>query len=99
MSVYRPKGSPFYQFDFQWRGRRFHGTTKQTSRREAERVERDERERAKKLEAQAKASYTSLQLDHVAGRYWVEVGKHHAGADNTRATLSASSITLDLRSY
>jgi integrase len=83
MSIYRPKGSPYYQFDFQWRGRRFHGTTKQTSRREAERVERDERERAKKLEATAKASHASLQLDHVAGRYWEEVGKHHAGADNT----------------
>ncbi len=83
MSVYRPKGSPFYQFDFQWRGSRFHGTTKQTSRREAERVERDERERAKRLDAQIKASGASLQLDHVAGRYWEEVGKHHAGADNT----------------
>jgi integrase len=83
MSVYRPKGSPFYQFDFQWRGRRFHGTTKQTSRREAERVERDERERAKKLEAQIKASGASLHLDYVAGRYWEEIGKHHAGADNT----------------
>jgi integrase len=83
MSVYRPKGSPFYQFDFQWRGRRFHGTTKQTSRREAERVERDERERVRKLEAQAKASRGSLQLDHAAGRYWEEVGKYHAGADNT----------------
>jgi integrase len=83
MSVYQPKGSPFYQFDFQWRGRRFYGTTKQTSRREAERVERHERERAKKSEAQIKASGASVQLDHLAGRYWEEVGKHHAGADNT----------------
>jgi hypothetical protein len=66
MSVYRPKGSPFYQFDFQWRGRRFHGTTKQTSRREAERVERDERERAKKLQARANAHRCSLTMLPVA---------------------------------
>jgi hypothetical protein len=95
MSVYRQKGSPFYQFDFQWRGRRFHGTTKQTSRREAERVERDERERAKRLEAQAKASHASLQLDHIA----VAIGKKSAnimpGLTTHGAILSVSSITSE----
>ena len=83
MSVYRPKGSPFYQFDFQWRGHRFHGSTKRTNRREAEGVERAERERAKQQAAQSKAATTSLQLDDVAGRYWAEVGQYHAGASNT----------------
>jgi hypothetical protein len=52
MSVYRPKGSPYFHFDFQWRGDRFYGSTKRTNRREAEAVERAERERAK-LEAGA----------------------------------------------
>lgn len=88
MSVYRPKGSPFYQFDFQWRGHRFHGSTKRTNRREAERVEQAERERAKQAAAQAKAASTSLMLDHVVGRYWAEVGQHHAGKDNTWRDLS-----------
>jgi integrase len=88
MSIYRPKGSPFYHFDFQWRGGRFHGSTKRTNRREAERVEQAERERAKQEAAQAKAASTSLQLDDVAGRYWAEVGKHHAGADNTWRDVS-----------
>ncbi|MBX9823530.1 MAG: site-specific integrase [Xanthobacteraceae bacterium] len=88
MSVYRPKGSPFYHFDFQWRGHRFHGTTKRTSRREAETVERNERERAKQQAAQSKAAITSLQLDDVAGRYWTEVGQHHAGAANTWRDMS-----------
>jgi hypothetical protein len=46
MSVYRPKGSPYYHFDFQWRGHRFHGSTKATAKREAETVEREQRERA-----------------------------------------------------
>ena len=35
MSVYRPKGSPYYHFDFQWRGNRFYGSTKRSARREA----------------------------------------------------------------
>jgi integrase len=83
MSVYRPKASPFYQFDFWWRGNRFHGSTKRTSRREAEVVERAERERAKQRAAATRSASVSLQIDDVAGRYWVEIGQHHAGADNT----------------
>lgn len=83
MSVYKPKDSPFFQYDFQLRGRRFHGSTRQTSRRNAEAAERIERERAKKLIDQVNVANTSLRLDDVAGRYWNEVGQHHAGADNT----------------
>lgn len=84
MSVYLPKGSPYFQFDFQWRGTRFHGSTKKSSRREAERVERAERDRARQTAAvRVGSGNVSLQLDHVAGRYWEEVGRHHAGADNT----------------
>ena len=83
MSVYRDPRSPYWQFDFQIGGRRFHGSTKATSKRQAEQIERGERERAKRLVAQARAATTSLRLDDVAGRYWQEVGQHHAGADNT----------------
>lgn len=83
MSVYRPKGSPFYHYDFQWRGTRFHGSTKRTNRREAEAVERQERERVRQHAARSAAVTTSLRLDDVAGRYWQEVGQHHSGADNT----------------
>lgn len=88
MSVYRHKGSPFYLYDFQWRGRRFHGSTKRTNRKEAEQVERAEHELAKQQTMQAKASSASLQLDYVAGRYWQELGKHHAGAGNTWRDIS-----------
>jgi integrase len=83
MSVYRAKDSPFFQYDFQLRGHRFHGTTKQTSKREAEKAERVERERARKYLEQASADSLRLDLDSVAGRYWNEVGQYHAGADNT----------------
>jgi integrase len=87
MSVYKPKGSPFYQFDFQCGGHRFHGTTKCRTRREAEAVERTEREKAKRYVAQISAAAMSLRIDDVAGRYWNEIGQHHAGADNTERQI------------
>jgi len=87
MSVYKPKNSPYYQFDFVWRGNRFLGSTKQTSKREAERFEKLERERVKAHAKQLGAASSSLRLDDVAGRYWLEVGQHHAGADNTERQI------------
>jgi integrase len=87
MSVYRPKRSPFYQYDFQWRGHRFHGSTKTTNKREAEKAERLERERIKAYAEQVSAASSSLRLDDIAGRYWQEVGQHHTGADNTERLI------------
>jgi hypothetical protein len=88
MSIYKPKGSPFYHYDF-WRGgRRFLGSTRCTSRREAEAVAGQERERAKQTLAASAAVSGSLKLDDIAGRYWAEVGQHHAGADDTWRQLN-----------
>jgi integrase len=83
MSVYKDSRSPYWRFDFQYRGRRFLGSTKTTTRREAEAVERTEREKAKAIVAQQLAAASSLRLNDVADHYWLEVGQHHAGADNT----------------
>jgi integrase len=83
MSLYRPKASPFYHYDFQMRGRRFHGSTECKSRREAETVERGERERAKEALKVATGGTEALTIDLAAGRYWTEVGKHHADAAGT----------------
>jgi integrase len=88
MSVYKSSRSPYWHFDFQWRGHRFHGSTKATTRREAEAVERTEREKAKQHVAQLQAARTSLRLDDVAGRYWSEKGQHHACSRNTWKRLS-----------
>jgi integrase len=90
MSVYKDPRSPYWQFDFWWRGHRFHGSTKTTIKREAEKVEAAEREKAKPYVVQLGASRASLRLDDVAGRYWQEVGQHHAGdgARNTWRELS-----------
>ncbi|MCP4284080.1 MAG: hypothetical protein GY792_06470 [Gammaproteobacteria bacterium] len=65
------------------RGRRFHGSTKCRSRREAEAVERGERERAKELLKIATGVVEALTIDMAAGRYWTEVGKYHADAAGT----------------
>lgn len=83
MSVYKPKGSPFYHYDFQYKSDRFHGSTRCTNKRDAEGAERAEREKAKQQAKLTVGSATSTKLDDVAGRYWEEVGKHHAGADTT----------------
>jgi len=82
MSVYRHKDSPYYHFDFQHKGTRFHGSTGCTSKREAEAFERAERDRAKQ-QVRSATSAVSTKLDDIAGRYWNEVGQHHSGADTT----------------
>jgi integrase len=88
LSVYKTGRSPYFHFDFQVRGHRFHGSTKCTTRREAEKIEADERERAKRTVAQLAATKTSLRLDDIADRYWLESGQHHAGAVNTEYNLA-----------
>lgn len=87
MSVYKSVKSPYWHFDFEVGGHRFYGSTKRTIRREAEAVERAEREKAERQVQQAKAAATSLRLDDVAGRYWQEIGQHHAGAGNTERLI------------
>jgi len=81
MSIRRDPRSPFWQYNFQINNRRFFGSTKKTTRREAEKVEAQERERARALIAQAEHARTSLRLDDVAGRYWIEHGQHLAGTN------------------
>jgi integrase len=90
VSVYKNKDgrSPFFHFDFQLHGHRFHGSTKCTTKREAEKVEAAERETARALVAQLAAAKTSLRFDDVAERYWNEVGQYHAGAEGTEHRLA-----------
>jgi integrase len=88
MSVYKSKKSaPYYWYGFQISGRRFHGSTRRTNRKEAEKVEALERERAKVQVKAAKVSVVSLAIDYVARRFWDEVGQHHAGQDATSKNL------------
>src|SRR5208337_156759 len=88
MSVYKNPKSPFYTYDFQLDNRRFFGTTKAKSRKDAEAVERDLRAKARAdIEAKKRTGNGPLTLDVAAGRYWQEVGQHHAGSDTTYRDL------------
>lgn len=77
MSVYKPAKSRFYAYDFQFKGRRFHGSTGMETLRKAEAFERKERER---VALGLPAASDRLTLDVAAGRWWQEVGQHRASA-------------------
>lgn len=73
MAVYKPAKSRFFQYDFVYKGRRFHGSTGCETLRKAEAVERLKREEAALGQLDDAAQLT---LDQAAGRWWVEKGKH-----------------------
>lgn len=65
MSVYKDKRSPYWQFDFQFRGQRFYGSTGCTSQRAAEAFERRERHKAALPDQQR----PGITLSEAAGLY------------------------------
>lgn len=65
MSVYQPKGSPYWHFDFQFRGSRYYGSTGCTSKRAAEAFERRERHQAALPDQRRKP----ITVDEAAGLY------------------------------
>lgn len=84
MSVYKPAKSPYFQYDFQIRGRRFHGSTGVETRRAAEEVERRKRREAALGELDDAAQMT---LDAAAARWWDERGASLKGGDRLEARL------------
>lgn len=65
MSVYKPKLSPHYHFDFVFKGERYHGSTNCSSKREAEAYERRQRHKA----ANPDTSRPPITLDDACGLY------------------------------
>lgn len=65
MSVYKPDKSPYFHFDFTWKGNRFHGSTGCKNRREALAYEARERQKAV-LPSQGRLPLT---LDEAGGLY------------------------------
>ncbi len=88
MSVYKSKKSPYYQYDFQTGGHRFHGSTECTARKDAEKFEAVERDKAKTLVKAMKRSRSSLLIDDVADRLWNDSAQHDADADATAKNLA-----------
>ncbi len=89
MSVYKPGDkSPYYHFDFQVGGHRFHGSTGCTSKREADKFESLEREKAKAQVKAMRRSRTSLLIDDVAARLYNEQGQYDADPIATETNLA-----------
>lgn len=87
MSVYKSKKSPYYQYDFQTGGHRFHGSTECTARKDAEKFEAVEREKAETQVKAMKRSRSSLLIDDVADRLWNDSAQHDADANATSKNL------------
>jgi integrase len=88
VSVYRDKRSPYYQFDFQIDGHRFHGSTKCTSRKDALKFESLEVEKARALIKAARRAKASLAIDDVADRLWNDQAQYDAEPKATEINLT-----------
>ncbi len=72
MTVYKPKNSRHYHFDFQFKGVRYHGSTGCQSKRDAERYERDQRTEV----ALGTKVKPSLTIDQALGTFYAQKGRH-----------------------
>jgi integrase len=84
MSVYKPAKSRFWQYDFVISGKRFHGSTGQTSPRAAQAVERK-----KRLEAGlgSLGAVAKMTLNNAVGQYWAEKGIERGDAEDVERRL------------
>ncbi|GEM72050.1 integrase [Sphingomonas aquatilis NBRC 16722] len=80
MSIYKPKNSPYFHFDFVWKGRRFHGSTGAKTRRAAERVEETERAKARN----GGNARPPITLDEACGLYEDKAGDLPSWNDSER---------------
>lgn len=88
MSVFiTKKSAPYYWYSFQIERRRFFGSTRCTSRKEADRIETVERDKARALLKATKRLATSLAIEDVAERLWQNNGQHDADPDATFTNL------------
>jgi integrase len=82
VSVYRPRkkdgsfATPFWHYDFQRNGRRFHGSTGKTTERAAREIER-------LRISEADRGLDETTIDGAFARFWREVGQHDRDSDTT----------------
>lgn len=86
MSLYRRPGSPFWQYDFAVNGIRFRGSTGETGKREALKVEDDHKQAARK-QGQRRKEWT---LNTVCEAYWDD----HAQYRPSHATILNQLVAL-----
>jgi site-specific recombinase XerD len=84
MAIYKKAGRDVYSYDFRNRGKRFSGTTGETSKRGAERPELQ-------IRAQAdRAIYfdgNDLTIEAALAKWFDEIGQHHKNISDTLAAL------------
>jgi len=67
MSIYRPKGSPYWHYDFQVRGARFHGSTGAKDKSTARAIE--SRKRTEAIDGIHLRKKPEMTLNEAFGRY------------------------------
>jgi integrase len=83
--LYRPKGSPYWHYDFVLNGRRLHGSTKTDKPALARKIV--EGIRAEVLTGNFARRSAEMTLDHAFGRWLSEHGRHLKEAANLEARL------------
>jgi len=79
MSIRKDPRSPYWQFDFQVKGRRFHGSTHCTTKRDAERYEANLRRSV----ALGDVDKRPTTLDEAGQAFWEHSGQHDKAAKTT----------------
>ncbi len=83
MSTYKPKNSAVYLYDFQYRGRRFYGSTGKKTKRGADLVEAQIRLEAR----EGKRERPAITLDDAAALYEAKLRKEDRWSDSTEDWL------------
>lgn len=89
MSIYKSRHSKFWQYDFQWKGQRFYGSTGETGKRRAESVE----DRIK-LEVKTDGGKSQATIDEVALSYWDHRGQFAKDAKGDERRLERLVLML-----
>lgn len=84
MTVYRHKNSPYWHYEFQMKGVRYYGSTFSTSKRDAERYERDRRSEA----ATGRTEKPSVTLDEGFGLFWETKGRFDSARKTTEYQMA-----------
>lgn len=95
MPVHKPKGSPYWHYDFTIDGLRFRASTKAKTRRAAEQIESRERDRI----LLGEPGRRPMLLTEAFERYTQEVAKFTATADATDAQLDRLLADLDANTF
>lgn len=90
MSVYKPAKSRFWQYDFQFKGCRHHGSTGCTARRDAERYEAELRRKV----ALGETVKPPITLDLACGEWLALKGRHQRSHKTTEYQLENLALGL-----